>query len=108
MVARIASFDFLTNHAHVLLCVSRNPVMRLRDIADCVGIRERATHRIVCELEAEGYLTRRRDGRRNVYEVHLERPLRHELERRASAGDLLSAVAGPNRVEPGPGGAVSA
>ena len=108
MVAQIASFDFLTNHAHVLLCVSRDPGMRLRDIADCVGIRERATHRIVCELEAEGYLTRRRDGRRNVYEVHLERPLRHQLERRASAGDLLAAVAGLNRIESDRGDALSA
>ena len=66
--------------------------MRLRDIADCVGITERAAHRIVCELETEGYLTRRREGRRNVYEVHRERPLRHGLERSASAGDLLNAV----------------
>ena len=66
--------------------------MRLRSIAGCVGITERAAHRIVCELEAEGYLTRRREGRRNAYEVHLERPLRHELERSATAGDLLAAV----------------
>jgi DNA-binding IclR family transcriptional regulator len=81
--------------------------MRLRDIADCVGITERATHRIVCELEDEGYLMRRRDGRRNVYEVHLERPLRHELERRASAGDLLAAVAGPDHIGSDPADAVS-
>ncbi len=90
----MSKFDFLTNHAHVLLCVSREPGMRLRDIADCVGITERAAHRIVCELESEGYLTRHREGRRNFYEIHAELPLRHDLERGATAGDLLGAMAG--------------
>lgn len=90
----MASFDFLTNHAHVLLCVSRDPGMRLREIAGCVGITERATHRIVCELESEGYLTRSREGRRNVYELHRELPLRHDLEQGATAGDLIDAIAG--------------
>ena len=77
----------------MLLCVSRDPGMRLREIADCVGITERATHRIVCELESEGYLTRTRQGRRNVYEIHPELPLRHDLDRTATAGDLI-AMAG--------------
>ena len=78
----------------MLLCVSRDPEMRLREIADCVGITERAAHRIVCELEAEGYLTRTREGRRNVYQVHPDLPLRHELEQDATAGDLIDAIAG--------------
>jgi DNA-binding IclR family transcriptional regulator len=77
----------------VLLCVAREPGMRLRDIADCVGITERASHRIVCELEEAGYLTRRREGRRNVYDVHPQVPLPHPLERNATVGDLLAAVA---------------
>ena len=93
----MADFDFLTNHAHVLLCVSRNPSMRLREVADCVGITERAAHRIICELESEGYLTRTREGRCNTYEVHLKLPLRHELEKDATAGDLIDAVAGSSR-----------
>ena len=88
----IATFGLPTNHAHVLLCVHRHRGMRLRDIADCVGITERAAHRIVRELEAEGYLARRREGRRNVYEVHAGRELPHELERGARVGDLLKAV----------------
>jgi DNA-binding Lrp family transcriptional regulator len=66
--------------------------MRLRDVADCVGITERAAHRIVCELEEAGYLTRHRVGRRNVYEIHRELPLRHDLEREASVGDLVEAI----------------
>jgi len=92
MVGFIATFGLLTNHAHVLLCVQRDPGMRLREIADCVGITERAAHRIVCELEEEGYLTRRREGRRNVYEVHGERELPHALERGARVADLLDVV----------------
>jgi predicted transcriptional regulator of viral defense system len=66
--------------------------MRLRDIADCVGITERAAHRIVCELEEQGYLTRRRDGRRSVYAVHPDRELPHALEQGARVGDLLRAL----------------
>ena len=62
-------------------------------MADCVGITERAAHRIVCELEEAGYLTRRREGRRNVYEVHPERELPHELERGARVEDLLRITA---------------
>ena len=68
--------------------------MRLREIADCVGVTERAAHRIVCELEQHGYLTRHREGRRNVYEVHADRPLPHPLERGATVADLLRAVGG--------------
>jgi predicted transcriptional regulator len=84
---------FLTNHAHVLACVAREPQMRLRDVADCVGITERAAHRIVCELEQAGYLSRRRDGRRNVYEVAADRPLDDALEDGVRVGDLLDVLA---------------
>lgn len=68
-------------------------MVRLREVAECVGITERAAHRIVCELEEAGYLTRYREGRRNVYEVHPDVPMRHELERGASVGALLKALA---------------
>ena len=62
-------WDFLTNHAHVLVCVARDPGIRLRDIAAAVGITERAAHRIVSELVDEGYVVRERQGRRNRYQV---------------------------------------
>ena len=81
----------------MLLCVSRDPGMRLRDIADCVGVTERAAHRIVCELESEGYLTRTRHGRRNAYEVHSELPLRHHLEQDVTVGELLAMAGSPAR-----------
>ncbi|GIU96842.1 MAG: ArsR family transcriptional regulator [Actinomycetota bacterium] len=85
-------WTFLTNHAHVLLAIARDPGIRLREIAERVGITERAAQRIVAELEREGYLTRRRSGRRNVYELHTELPLRHPLEERHAVGELLDLL----------------
>ena len=94
----VADWTFLTNHAHVLLCVSRDPGMRLRDIAGAVGITERAAQRIIAELVADGYLTRRRDGRRNRYELFPELPLRHPLESHHQIGELLVALGSEHRV----------
>lgn len=95
----MSDFSFLTNHALALVCVARDPSVRLRDIAECVGITERAAHRIVCELESEGYLTRRREGRRNVYELHSRLPLRHPLARHVSVDELLGLLLRPARGE---------
>ena len=86
------AWTFLTNHAHVLLCIARDPGARLRDVADVVGITERAAQRIVADLEEGGYLTRTRDGRRNRYEVHPEVPLRHPLEQDHPIGELLEVL----------------
>ena len=88
----MSQWTFLTNHTHALLCVTREPGMRIRDIAACIGITERAAHRIVSELVEEGYLERHRIGRRNFYEVHPERPLRHPLEDDHTVGELLSVL----------------
>lgn len=85
----MGQWTFLTNHAHVLVCVARESDTRLRRIADCVGITERATHRIISELVEAGYLTRHRVGRQSFYEIHPELPLRHPLESDHHLGDLL-------------------
>ena len=74
------SWTFLTNHTHVLLCVAQEPDIRLSKIATMVGIGERAAHRIIHELETAGYLRVSKVGRRNVYDIDLDRPLRHPLE----------------------------
>jgi len=87
-------WTFLTNHSHVLICLSQDPTMRLRDIALRVGITERAVQRIVADLEEGGVLTRAREGRRNTYEIHAELPLRHELEAHRSVRDLLELAGG--------------
>ena len=86
------SWTFLSNYAHVLVCLSRDPLTRLRDVAQQVGITERAVQRIVSELEHANVLTRIRDGRRNRYELHLDRPLRHPLEAHRKIGDLLAVL----------------
>jgi DNA-binding MarR family transcriptional regulator len=85
-------WDFLTNHAHVLVCVARDPGARLRDIAAAVGITERAAHRIVSELVDEGYLVRERLGRRNHYQVKAKLPLRHPLAEEREVGKLLELL----------------
>jgi hypothetical protein len=85
-------WTFLTNHAHVLVCLARSPGLRLREVAQAVGITERAVQRIVADLRREGYLARERRGRRNGHEVCGDRPLRHPLESGRTIGDLLAAV----------------
>ena len=87
-------WTFLTNHAHVLICLAGDPTIRLRDVAARVGITERAVQRIVGELEEEGYLTRDRTGRRNQYEVHADLPLRHPIEGHLTIGEIVKVVLG--------------
>jgi predicted transcriptional regulator len=85
-------WTFLTNHLQVLACLARNPELRIRDIANLVGITERATVQILSQLEASGYLTKTRVGRRNHYTVHGELPLRHPLQGGHQVGELLRVV----------------
>jgi DNA-binding MarR family transcriptional regulator len=90
-------YQFLTNHAQVLLCVAHDPGIRLRDIAETVGITERSAHRIVSELVDDGYVARERVGRRNVYKVEPELPLIHALNQETQQrriGDLLEVLLG--------------
>ena len=94
MTAR-ADWQFLTNHGLALLCIADDPGVRLRDIADRVGITERAAHRIVGALVDSGYVTRERTGRRNTYEVRTDLTLDLPIERDVQLGDLLRAVADP-------------
>ena len=80
---------FVTNHAHVLEYIATDPTARLRDIAATVGITERTAAQIVSDLEDAGYLTKTREGRRNVYEVQDELPLRHPQHRHHTVGELI-------------------
>lgn len=86
------SWTFLTNHSHVLLCIAANPDILTRDIASLVGITERSAQRIVSELEEAGYLSHSKVGRRNHYEVHSNRPLRHPLESHLEVEALLEVL----------------
>ena len=89
------SWTFLTNHAQVLVCVARDPGVRLRDIGDRVGITERAAHRIVVELEDAGYITRERNGRRNSYTVNAHSPLPDPVADGQNVGELLAILTAP-------------
>ena len=91
------TWTFLTNHAHVLIAISRDPELRQRDISRLVGITEGAVQRILHELEDAGFLRRERVGRRNRYHVDADRPLRHPLERDHTVGEILRSVNDPVR-----------
>jgi DeoR/GlpR family transcriptional regulator of sugar metabolism len=89
------TFRFVTNHAHVLQIVCADPTVRMRDIAQTVGITERTAAQIVSDLEGAGYLSKTRNGRRNHYEVHEELPLRHPQHRHHTVGDLIRFLEAP-------------
>jgi predicted ArsR family transcriptional regulator len=90
--APISQWHFLTNHACVLLTVAQQPDIRISEIADVVGITERAAHRIVMDLVEGGYLSVRKVGRRNHYKVQPDRPLRRPAHRDFAIKDLLDAL----------------
>jgi DeoR/GlpR family transcriptional regulator of sugar metabolism len=87
-----AAWTFLTNHAHVLLLLAQNPDRVLREVAQAVGITERAVQRIVAELEESGYLHRHKEGRKNVYAIDLQKPLRHPIESHCTIGMLIAMI----------------
>ncbi len=87
-----SSWMFFSNYAHVLVCLAEDPSARLRDVAERVGITERAAQRIVSHLEEAKVLTKEREGRRNHYRIDMEYPLRHPLESHKTVGSLLKMV----------------
>ena len=86
------SWTYLTNHAHVLVCLAQNPDARIRDIAAAVGITDRAVQAILTDLHDAGAIERIRTGRRNHYEIVSSSRLRHPLEASTDIGSLLSVV----------------
>ena len=97
------TWGFLTNHALVLLCIARDPGVRLRDIAASVGITERSAFGIVSELAAGGYIVKEKDGRRNRYRVETHLLVPESADRRLAIGDLLALLGGQDAVRPGRG-----
>ncbi len=89
------TWSFLTNHARVLLCILEDPAIRLREIAERIGITERAAYRIVDQLVAAGHVSRRRDGRRNHYTVHPDQPVPDQLLQTKPLGELLASLTPP-------------
>ena len=103
---RMPTWGFLTNHARVLLCIARDPGVRLRDIAVSVGITERSAFAIVSDLAVAGYIVKEKGGRRNRYRVEAQRPVPESADRQLAIGDLLALLgvqdAGPAGTEPEP------
>jgi hypothetical protein len=87
-------WTFLSNHAHVVVCLSGNPHLRVRDIAELVGITERGVQRVLAELEQSNIVEKFREGRRNHYRVNHAASLRHPLEQHTTVGELIELVAG--------------
>jgi hypothetical protein len=95
------TWTFLSNHAHVLLCLAADPHQTLPVIAEKVGITSRAVQLILADLIQGGYVERTKVGRRNHYRINPDGHLRHPLEAHHSVADLIAAV-GP--VTPGRAG----
>jgi hypothetical protein len=90
-------WTFLTNHGHVLVLLSRNPSLVLREVALRVGITERAVQRIIADLETCGFIEREKIGRQNHYRFRADKPLRHPNESHRTVGDLLALLNGSKR-----------
>lgn len=89
---KTSNWTFLTNHAHVLLCLAKSSSMRIRDLAIEVGITERAVQRIIAELIDEGYVSRIKEGRRNIYKLQTKKPLKHPVEAHKNIKDLVQLI----------------
>lgn len=85
-------WTFLTNHAHVMLCLANNNSLRMRDIAETIGITERTVQQIVRDLSKNGYIKLSREGRCNRYEIDQTVSLRHPIEQHKTIGDLIELI----------------
>jgi len=94
-MSKVSSSDwtFLTNHAHVFLCLAKSPHLRMREIASQVGITERAVQKIIHDLDNEGFIEIKKEGRCNVYTPRENKHLKHPIESHRLVEDLLRLVA---------------
>jgi DNA-binding transcriptional ArsR family regulator len=97
-VERAPVWTYLTNHTHVLVCLAADGSLRVRDLADQVGITQRAVQRILSDLENAGVLEREREGRRNHYRIIEDARLRHPLEQSCPVGGLLKWILTQQRI----------
>lgn len=93
-----SDWTFLSNYAHVLVCLAENPEARLREVADRVGITERSAQRLIGHLDEAGILTRVKHGRRNSYLIDTTVHLRHPIEQHCTVGELLNLILTPARL----------
>ncbi len=96
----MANWTFLSNHGRALLCITRDPTTRLRDIASDLGITERRAYDIVNDLSEAGYVRKLKEGRRNRYEVQEHLPLPEDTERLRPIGEVLQTLNGQESTKP--------
>ncbi len=92
----MGDWTFFSNYGHVLVCLSRNNEIRLRDVAFEVGITERAVQKIVRDMQDAGFITVSKQGRCNRYRLNKRKSLRHGLESHCNIGKLLALVTRPD------------
>jgi len=88
----MAKWNFLTNHARVLVCIAHDPGVRLRDIAATLEIPERSAYGIVTDLTEGGYVVKEKDGRRNRYQIQTHLPLREATTQERTIGEILDLL----------------
>lgn len=88
----MAQWTFFTNHAMVLSFLAKHPRITAREVSLAIGITERATRKIIADLDAAGYITKKREGRRIRYRINPDLPLRHEMHKDAVVGDFLKVL----------------
>ena len=88
-------WTLLTNHGRILLIIARDQELRIRDVALAAGVTERRAQSIIVDLEQAGYISKKREGRRNVYSVNRKRPFRHQAESGHKVGELIDLFANP-------------
>lgn len=93
-IGPVAQWSFLTNHARALLCIAHDPGLRLRDMAEALGITERSAFGIVADLTEAGYVLKERDGRRNRYSIQRHMPLPDATSRERTVGEVLNLLVG--------------
>jgi DNA-binding transcriptional ArsR family regulator len=91
---------FLTNHGMVLSYIARHPRTTARDLADAIGITERAVRKIIADLLETGYIAKKREGRRNRYRINPDLFLRHPSHGETAIGDLLEVLGWRRRRTP--------
>jgi len=88
----MSNWTFFTNHGHVLFAIALNPKTSVREISEIVGITQRAVLKILSDLDYDDFLTITKDGRKNLYTLHTQKHLRHDIERDCTIGDILSII----------------
>lgn len=86
------NWSFFSNHARVLICIARDPGLRLRDLAVALDITERSAHGIVTDLVEAGYVVKDKDGRRNRYRIETQLPLRESVSAERTIGEVLGLL----------------